>query len=92
MMFSAWNAEFFREQSVRTLGDFELSLAREGLRLHRILVNAADDERRAVGARQRADALEFFLAVFEVDRIDDALALAIGERELDGRARRWCRS
>ena len=32
----------------------------------------------------RADALELLFAVFQVDGVDDALALAIGERQLDG--------
>ena len=75
---------FFREQFQGTLGDFEFAFAREGLRLRGIFVNTAHHHRRAVGTRERADALEFLLAIFQVDRIDDAFALAIGERELDG--------
>ena len=77
------NAEFLGQQFVGALRDFQFSLARERLRLHGIFVDAADDQRRAVGARQRADALKFFFAIFQVDRIDDAFALAIGERQLD---------
>ena len=92
MMFSAWMPYFPVSRSCGALGDFEFALTRKGLRLHRVFVDAADDQRRAVGARQRAHALEFLLAVFEVDRIDDAFALAIGERELDGARDRWCRS
>ena len=68
MMFSGANAVFLGEQLVGTFGDFEFALASEGLRLSRIFVDATDDERRAVGTRQRADALEFFLAIFEIDR------------------------
>ena len=48
-----------------------------------IFIDAADHERRAVGFGERADALEFFFAVFEIDGVDDALALAVGERQLD---------
>ena len=47
-----------------------------------VLIDAAHHERRAVLARQRADQLEFFLTVFEIDGIDDALALAVSERQL----------
>ena len=86
------NAVFPGEQLVGALGDFEFALAREGLRLTGVFVDAADDERRAVRARQRANALEFFFAVFEIDGIDDAFALAIGERKLDRSARPWYRS
>src|SRR6185437_3891855 len=75
---------FFGEQAAGALGDFEFALSREGLRLELVFVNAADDERGAIGARERADALEFFLAVLEIDGVDDALALAIGEGEFDG--------
>ena len=77
---------------VGALGDFEFALASECLRLYRVFVDASDDDRRAVGAGKRADALEFFFAIFEIDGIDDAFALAIGERELDARADRWYRS
>ncbi len=52
--------------------------------MYGVFVDAADDDRSAVGARERADAFEFFFAIFEIDGIDDAFALAIGERELDG--------
>src|SRR6185437_9265760 len=75
---------FFGEQAAGALGDFEFALSREGLRLELVFVNAAYDERGAIGARERADALEFFLAVLEIDGVDDALALAIGEGEFDG--------
>ena len=33
---------------------------------------------------QPGKSLELFLAVFQIDRVDDALALAIGERQFDG--------
>src|SRR5580700_8784152 len=78
------NAVFFGEQVGRAFSDFELSFTRERLRLHGIFVNAADDEGGAIRARQRANTFEFFLAVFEIDRIDDALSLAIGKRQFDG--------
>ncbi len=86
------DAVFSGEQFVGALGDFQFPLARERLRLLRVFVDAADDKRCAVGTGQRADALELLLAVFEVDRIDDALALAIGEREFDRPWHRWYRS
>ena len=72
--------------------DRQFALARERLRLQLVFVDGADDQRRAVGFRDGADALEFFFAVFQVDRIDDALALAPGQRLLDGLRDRWCRS
>src|SRR5246127_365296 len=76
------------EQPVGALSDFEFSLAGKRLRLIRIFVDAPDDDRGAVGAHERADAFELFFAVFEIDGIDDALALAIREREFDrGRVR-----
>src|SRR5579863_748038 len=78
------NTILLGEHPVRALGNFQLSLARERLRLNRILVNAAHDDGSAVRARKRADALEFLLAIFQIDRVDDALSLAIGERELNG--------
>ena len=37
------------------LGDRELALAREGLGLLRVLVDAADHQRRAVAPRERHD-------------------------------------
>ncbi len=77
MMSSARDAVFFGEQLVGALRDGEFALAREGLGLELVFVDAADDQRRAVGAGERADALEFFLAVFEVDGVDDAFALAV---------------
>ena len=43
-----------------------------------------DHQRRAIALRERADALELLFAVLEVDGVDDALALAVGERQLDG--------
>ena len=63
----------------------ELALARDRLRLLLVLVDAADHQRRAVAARQRHDALEALLAVLEVDRVDDRLALRALERLLDRR-------
>ena len=77
-------AVIFGEQFVRAAGDLKLSLARYGLRLLFVFVDAADDQRRAVFARERGDELEFFEPVFEVDRVDDRFALAVGERALDG--------
>ena len=74
------------------LGDSQLALAREGLRLLLVFVDAAHDQRRAVRLGDGAGALEFFFAVLEVDGVDDGLALAIRQRQLDRRGDRWCRS
>ncbi len=69
MMMSSGGMPYFSVSSLhRALRDGEFALAREGLRLLLIFVDGADDQRRAVGLRQRADALELLLAVFEVDR------------------------
>ena len=84
MMSSGANAVFAGQQLDRTLRHRQFALARERLRLQLVFVDGSDHQRRAVGLGDRADALELLLAVFQVDRIDDALALAISERQLDG--------
>ena len=86
------NAVLLGQQLDGTLRHRQLALAREGLRLQLVFVDAAHDQRRAVSPRDGTDALEFLLAVFQVDGVDDALALAIGQRQFDGAADRWCRS
>ena len=48
-----------------------------------ILVDAADDDGGAVGAQQRRHPLEALLTVLEVDRVDDGLALAEAQRQLE---------
>ena len=48
------NAVLLRQQLEAPLGDGELALAREGLRLQLVFVDAADHQRRAVAARHRA--------------------------------------
>ncbi len=68
---------------MRPPGDLELALAGEGLRLLGILVDDAEDHRRPVAPQQRRNRLDPLLAVLEVDRVDDRLALAVGERDLD---------
>ncbi len=78
------NAKTFGKQAVGALGDFKFAFAGKCLGLHRIFVDATDDDGCSVGAGERANALEFFFAVFEIDRIDDAFALAIGESKFDG--------
>ena len=70
------DAVLFGQDLHGALGYGQFALAGEGLRLLFIFVDGADDQRTAVGSDQRADELELFLAVFEVDGIDDALALA----------------
>ena len=77
------DAEVLREQLPRALRDLDLALARDRLRLLLVLVDAADDERSAVRARERRHALELLEPVFEVDRVDDRLALAVGQRAFE---------
>ena len=77
------DAEFSRKKRVRTFGDLAFTFPRERLGLYGVFVDAADDQRGAVGTGERAYALEFFLSVFKVDRIDDAFPLAVGESQLD---------
>src|SRR5579862_5236594 len=77
------NFIFAGEQIARAFGDSEFAFARECLRLEFILVDAADDDRRAVITGQWTDAFEFFFAIFQVDRVDDAFALAVSQRKLD---------
>ena len=48
------------------------------------LVDAADDQRGAVTPGDGDDLLEALLAVLEIDRVDDRLALRVRERRLDG--------
>ena len=84
MMSSARDAVFRCEQLHGALGDGQLALAREGLRLQLVFVDGAHHQRRAVGPGERADPLELLFAVFQVDRVDDALALAVGQRQFDG--------
>ena len=84
MMSSAGMPYFSVSSRTERCGHGQLALAGEGLGLQLVLVDGADDQRGAVSAGQGADALEFLLAVFEVDGVDDAFALALGERQLDG--------
>ena len=75
------NAVLFGQQLYDALRHGQLALAREGLRLQLVFVDGAHHQRRAVAFGDRADALELLLAVLQVDRVDDALALAVGERQ-----------
>ena len=77
------DAVFFGEQLERALGHLQLALARDGLRLLLVIVDASDDQRGAEAARERHDFLEAILAVFEVDRIDQRLARRALERLFD---------
>ena len=78
-------AVLLREQRVGSLGDGELPLARHRHALLLVLVDAADDDRPAILLQQRDHLLEALLAVLQVDGVDDGLALALPERELDDR-------
>ena len=79
------NPVLLRQQLVRPLRHRQLALARERLRLQLVLVDAAHHQRRAVVVRDRHHVLELLLAVFQVDRVDDALPLAVGQRQLHRR-------
>ena len=74
-----------REQVERPPSNRQLPLAGDRLSLDRILVDGADNHGGAVLAQQRHDSLEAILAVLEIDRVHDRLALRIGEGALDGR-------
>ena len=65
------------------LGDGELSFACDGLRLLLVFIDRAHNHGRAKLLRQRQDEVEALFAVLEVDRVDDALTLAVGQRPLD---------
>jgi hypothetical protein len=71
------------EEGVRALRDGQLALARDRHALLLVLVDAAHHHRTAVGAQERHDLLEALLAVLQVDRVDDGLALAVPQRQLD---------
>src|SRR5262249_54782785 len=64
-------------------GNFQLALPGDGLRLFFIFVDAAHDQRRAILARERRYAVELLQAVFQIDGVDDRLALTEGERALN---------
>ena len=49
-----------------------LPLRRAGHRVELVLVDRAGDDGRAIALRQRADLPEFFLALLEVHRVEDA--------------------
>ena len=77
------DAVILAEQLVAAAGDLELALAGECLRLLRVLVDHTHDHSGAVAAQQRGDSREAILAILEVDRVDDGLALTVGERDLN---------
>src|SRR5208282_6275341 len=74
------DAVFLDEQLERSLRHMQLALARNGLCLLLVVVDASDHKRGAETARKRHDLLETILAVFEVDRIDERLARRALER------------
>ena len=71
------------KEIVAALGDCELARAGDRHALALVFVDAADDDRPAVVAKQGHDLLEPFLAILEIDRVHDRLALAMPERRLD---------
>ncbi len=78
-------AVLFREQPVGTLRNGQLALARERLSLDGIFINATDHNGSAKLVGNRHGTFEFFLAILEVNGIDDGFALAVGQRQFDGR-------
>ena len=84
MMMSSGGMPYFSvSSSYGALGHRQLALARERLRLQLVLVDASRPPApRRSACAMRADALELLLAVLQVDRVDDALALAVGQRQL----------
>src|ERR1041384_1303572 len=78
------NTEIFGEKFDGTPRDFKLALAGYSLGLLLVFVDATDDQRSAVLARKGRYALEFVESIFEVNRVDDRLALAIGQRAFNG--------
>ena len=73
----------FGEQAVGAAGDFQLARAGDSLGLVGVVVNAAHHQGGAVAARQRDNAPEAFLAVLQVDGVDDRLALQPFQRFLN---------
>ena len=69
------DAVLLGEQGVGAEGDFQFALAGDGLGLLFVVVDAADDEGRAVGPGQGGDGLETGFAILEVHRVDDGFAL-----------------
>ena len=65
------------------LGNGQLALACNGLRLLLVLVNRPNDDCRAILLHQRQHLVECLLAILEIDRVDDAFAEAIRQRALD---------
>src|ERR1039457_160908 len=51
------------------------------LRLELVFVDRSHDEGRAIAPGDGTDQLELLLAILQVDGIDNALALAVGQRE-----------
>src|SRR5437763_1824077 len=58
------------------------SAASTGGELHRRFADRAREQRRAIILRRRPDPLELLLAILLVDRVDNALSLAIRQRRL----------
>ena len=77
------DAVFFGEQRGGTQGHFQLALAGDGLRLLRVVVDAAHHQRRPVAAGQRRHRLKAGLAILQIDRVDDGLALQPFQRQLN---------
>ena len=71
------------QQCETPLRDGELPLPADGHALLWVFVDAADHHGRAVAPEQRHDPGEALLAVFQVDRVDDGLALRAFQRGAD---------
>jgi hypothetical protein len=65
-------------------GDGQFAFARDRLGLLFVFIDRPDHDGRAELLDQRQHLVEFLLAILEIDRVDDAFALAIGQGPLDG--------
>ena len=77
------NAVLLRKQLDRTPGYREFALPSECLGLLLVFVDRANNQRSAVSSRVGTDALEFLFPVLEVNRVNEAFALAVAQRQLD---------
>ncbi len=76
-------AVFGHQQLAAAFDDFELAFAGDGHRPVVVVVDRPDDDGGAEAAKQGADPFEPGLPVFQIDRVDDRPALAVGQGGLD---------
>ena len=68
----------------RSLGNFNLAIRGAGHGLFGVFVDGADNQGGPVFLGELAELVEAFFAVFEVGRVDDALAAGCFEPGFDG--------